>query len=117
MKHQFLRHLFTFFLLVSTAATAQQVTHLDKDEIIRGGDVSCLLQDHTGYLWMGTHNGLMCYDGYSIMQNGGEFNDIGHYHLHIFPRFKGDGFGWTSGEGKKSCGKEVAAKLRSAIER
>ena len=56
-------------------------------------------------------------DGYSIMQNGGEFNDIGHYHLHIFPRFKGDGFGWTTGEGKKSCGKEVAAKLRAAIER
>ncbi|MBE5933885.1 MAG: HIT domain-containing protein, partial [Lachnospiraceae bacterium] len=23
-------------------------------------------------------------DGYSIMQNGGAFNDIGHYHLHIF---------------------------------
>ena len=23
-------------------------------------------------------------NGYSIMQNGGEFNDVGHYHLHIF---------------------------------
>ena len=56
-------------------------------------------------------------DGYSIIQNGGAFNDIGHYHLHIFPRFKGDGFGWTTGDGEKSCGKEVAAKLRSAIER
>ena len=28
--------------------------------------------------------------GYSIMQNGGEFNDIGHYHLPIFPRYVGD---------------------------
>jgi diadenosine tetraphosphate (Ap4A) HIT family hydrolase len=28
-------------------------------------------------------------DGYSIMQNGGKFNDVGHYHLHIFPRYKG----------------------------
>lgn len=34
-------------------------------------------------------------DGYSIMQNGGEFNDIGHYHMHVFPRYKNDGFGWT----------------------
>ncbi len=34
-------------------------------------------------------------DGYSIMQNGDIFNDIGHYHLHIFPRYKGDGFGWV----------------------
>lgn len=33
-------------------------------------------------------------NGYSIMQNGGEFNDIGHYHLHIFQRYKGDVFGW-----------------------
>ncbi len=34
-------------------------------------------------------------NGYSIMQNGGDFNDIGHYHMHIFPRYHGDGFGWT----------------------
>lgn len=34
--------------------------------------------------------------GYSIMQNGGEFNDIGHFHIHIFPRYKNDGFSWTS---------------------
>lgn len=37
-------------------------------------------------------------DGYSIMQNGGKFNDIGHYHLHIFPRYENDGFGWTYGD-------------------
>lgn len=37
-------------------------------------------------------------NGYSIMQNGGEFNDIGHYHMHIFPRYKDDGFGWTYAE-------------------
>lgn len=37
-------------------------------------------------------------DGYTIMQNGGYFNDIGHYHMHIFPRYKNDGFGWTYGE-------------------
>lgn len=35
--------------------------------------------------------------GYSIMQNGGCFNDVGHYHMHVFPRYKGDGFGWTYG--------------------
>lgn len=35
-------------------------------------------------------------DGYTIMQNGGIFNDIQHYHLHVFPRYTQDGFGWTS---------------------
>lgn len=29
--------------------------------------------------------------GYSIIQNGGYFNDIGHYHMHVFPRYKNDG--------------------------
>lgn len=35
------------------------------------------------------------FGGYCIMQNGGAFNDIGHYHLHIFPRYNSDGFAWT----------------------
>ncbi len=33
-------------------------------------------------------------DGVSIMQNGGVFNDAGHYHMHVFPRYKKDGFAW-----------------------
>lgn len=33
-------------------------------------------------------------DGISIMQNGGFFDEIGHLHLHVFPRYKDDGFGW-----------------------
>ncbi|MCR5361864.1 MAG: response regulator [Bacteroidales bacterium] len=71
MKHKYLRHILISFLLVAATyhdALALQVTHLDRNEIVKGGDVSCLLQDHIGYLWIGTHNGLMCYDGYSVMQ-------------------------------------------------
>lgn len=37
-------------------------------------------------------------DGYTIMQNGGIFTDFGHYHMHIFPRYKSDKFGWTCKE-------------------
>lgn len=33
--------------------------------------------------------------GYSIMQNGGEFNDTGQFHLHIFPRNNKKEFSWT----------------------
>lgn len=38
-------------------------------------------------------------DGISFMQNNGEypeFNELKHYHLHIFPRFYGDKFGWVT---------------------
>ena len=47
-------------------------------------------------------------DGYSIMQNGGMFNDVGHYHLHIFPRYENDGFGWTFSDEVYNSSKEVA---------
>lgn len=55
-------------------------------------------------------------DGYSIMQNGGEFNDVGHYHLHVFPRYKGDGFGWTYGKGTKKVNAEIAKKIREKMD-
>ncbi|MBQ9936427.1 MAG: HIT family protein [Lachnospiraceae bacterium] len=54
-------------------------------------------------------------DGYSIMQNGGAFNDIGHYHLHIFPRYDGDGFGWTYGQEPKEVNVEIAKRIREKI--
>ena len=54
-------------------------------------------------------------NGYSIMQNGGEFNDVGHYHLHIFPRYKSDGFGWTYGEEPKNVNTELAKIIRDRI--
>lgn len=34
-------------------------------------------------------------DGISICQNGGKFNDLTHYHMHLIPRYKGDGFTWS----------------------
>ena len=37
-------------------------------------------------------------DGISFIQCNGAFNDLKHFHLHIFPRHHGDGFGWTCSE-------------------
>lgn len=50
-------------------------------------------------------------DGYSIMQDGGIFNDIGHYHLHIFPRYKNDEFRWNFGDIKHKVSSSIAHKL------
>ncbi|ACT02567.1 HIT family protein [Paenibacillus sp. JDR-2] len=38
---------------------------------------------------------IFCPDGISICQNGGLFNDLTHYHMHLIPRYKGDGFSWS----------------------
>jgi len=54
-------------------------------------------------------------DGYSIMQNGGMFNDVGHYHLHIFPRYEKDGFGWTFSDEVYNSSKEVADRIRESL--
>lgn len=33
-------------------------------------------------------------DGIRICQDGGKFNDLTHYHMHLIPRYEGDGFIW-----------------------
>ena len=37
-------------------------------------------------------------DGITVMQNNGAFKDVEHFHMHIVPRYIGDGFGWTEPE-------------------
>lgn len=34
-------------------------------------------------------------DGITICQNGGIFNDLNHYHMHLIPRYANDGFTWS----------------------
>ena len=54
--------------------------------------------------------------GYGVMQNGGENCEFGHFHFHVFPRFKGDGFDWIYPKGEKEVSAQVAQKLREQIE-
>ncbi|MGL4992324.1 MAG: HIT family protein [Sarcina sp.] len=54
-------------------------------------------------------------DGYSIMQNGGKFNDIGHYHMHIFPRYLNDEFNWTFSDKQHNVNIQIAKKLKKVL--
>lgn len=54
-------------------------------------------------------------NGYGIMQNGGVFNDIGHFHLHVFPRYENDGFGWTCSDEVFAHSEEVVERLRKLL--
>ncbi len=59
-------------------------------------------------------------DGISMMQNGGYFNDVNHYHMHVFPRYKNDGFGWIDPNCPKkttSTYSQVASYLKKIIEK
>lgn len=54
-------------------------------------------------------------DGYSIMQNGGTFNNMGHYNMHLFPRYKGDSFSWSYGEEDNSTLTIVKEKIQQQL--
>ena len=51
-------------------------------------------------------------EGYSIMQNGGNCCDYGHFHMSVFPRFENDGFGWTDSDRRSDYSEAVAENLR-----
>ncbi|GLI57630.1 HIT family protein [Propionigenium maris DSM 9537] len=55
--------------------------------------------------------------GYSIMQNGGDFNDIGHYHMHLFPRYAAGDFGWVSKEVEGHDIEEEGRKIAGGLDR
>ena len=57
-------------------------------------------------------------DGITVIQNGGVFNDLDHYHLHVFPLYLNDGFGWIEPSHKSSNKLEqVKAKMIEEINR
>ena len=52
-------------------AMAQRYTFKEYVEGLGNLNVNCMLQDRTGFLWIGTENGLFRYDG-------SRFQDFGH---------------------------------------
>ncbi|CAM3333304.1 HIT family protein [Brevibacillus invocatus] len=57
-------------------------------------------------------------DGISICQNGGSCNDLNHFHLHVIPRFDGDGFSWEESLRRQNADKrldEVQSTIRAFI--
>ena len=55
-------------------------------------------------------------DGYNIVQNNGEAagQTVFHFHMHLIPRYKGDGVGltWTPGELSDEVRDEILKKVR-----
>ncbi|MDM5317541.1 HIT family protein [Fictibacillus sp. b24] len=54
-------------------------------------------------------------DGITINQNGGEFSDLTHFHMHVIPRYENDGFTWSESLIKDDADQrlaETADKLR-----
>ncbi|MDZ5713569.1 HIT family protein [Jeotgalibacillus haloalkalitolerans] len=59
-------------------------------------------------------------DGITICQNGGKFNDLGHYHMHVIPRFEDQPFYYEEqidNDKEKAKFLETKNKLNNLIEK
>ncbi|MBH5316437.1 HIT family protein [Paenibacillus sp. GSMTC-2017] len=54
--------------------------------------------------------------GISICQNGGKFNDLTHYHMHLIPRYEGDGFTWSEPLNPHGAGQRLAETKEKFVE-
>lgn len=74
-------------LLCCCVASAQSlyVSSLTGSSELPVNEVTCILQDHEGYMWFGTSDGLCRYDGYNIKVIKNDFNNPGPMkNNHIF---------------------------------
>lgn len=55
-------------------------------------------------------------DGVSILQNSGSFNELGHFHLHVFPRHRGDGFSWKRSDASLRAAGGFAEVQRNVVQ-
>src|SRR5579859_1610557 len=75
MKFQLL--LFLFFTCFTTLAQVPNLKfeHIGTDAGLSQSNVTCILQDHNGFMWFGTRDGLNKYDGYKFTVYRNDFSD------------------------------------------
>src|SRR5215510_8507549 len=57
---------FSFFLLFQAASAQYYFEKITEENGLSDNRVTCILKDKTGFLWIGTKNGLNRYDGSSF---------------------------------------------------
>nr|WP_183580900.1 hybrid sensor histidine kinase/response regulator transcription factor [Mucilaginibacter sp. X5P1] len=62
-------------LLYCTRSPAQSLSYVGIDQGLSNNAVRCIFQDHKGFLWFGTFDGLNRYDGYSFKVFRNKIND------------------------------------------
>jgi len=70
--------------LFAPACPAQHLSFSEVTEGLGNLNVNCMAQDHAGYLWIGTENGLYRYDGNQFRQYGAADGIRGHIIQSLF---------------------------------
>lgn len=67
--------LIIFCRIVSTQTNNLKSVHLSLEEGLSQSNVRCLLQDKTGFIWLGTQDGLNRFDGYGFTVYKHDYGD------------------------------------------
>ena len=90
-------------LLASNVYNETTTTWLSVKDGLSGNSVTAVLQDSKGYIWVGTQDGLNCYDGYSFEvfrhEIGDDFSISGNHIKCIAEDLNGDLWIGTIGDG------------------
>ncbi len=54
-------------------------------------------------------------DGYTLLQNGGSFKNIEHFHMHLFPRYLDDEFAFVFSDEYKEVDLNYVEKIKNAL--
>lgn len=81
---------FVFFISISFHSSAQgsdlYFDHIDYDVSFSQSMISSIHQTKKGFIWIGTANGLISYDGYSFLRyayNKDILNTISNNHINV----------------------------------
>lgn len=61
--------------VVISQTTSSAIAHYSIDEGLPDADINCMVMDHKGFLWIGTGNGLVKFDGYRFVVFKSEVNN------------------------------------------
>jgi ligand-binding sensor domain-containing protein/signal transduction histidine kinase len=78
MRKVLLPYVLISLLLFSVANAQEQhlvFNHLTIDDGLSQNSINSIIQDHSGFMWLGTHDGVNRYDGYEFIQYRTERNN------------------------------------------
>ena len=86
--------LLTAFLPVFAQTSVYPFTHLTTEQGLTADSIYAICQDERGFIWLGSEDGLLQYDGYTFTKHVGEADDplieASNWVREIFPAENGD---------------------------
>ena len=89
------------FVYTQAQTLPYNIKYLGIDQGLSNNSVRCIYQDHRGFMWFGTYDGLNCYDGYQFRVMRNKLNDTGSLpHNYIYTIYEDAAYNLWVGTGQ-----------------